>query len=72
MTGLLMLGIFVGYVLIAVVIGTVIAKVFYWKDFICDSTDADCFGALCGVLWPASPFILACFGLVKLISRFFD
>lgn len=67
----LVLIVVLSYIFLAVVIGTLVSKIFYKKDWIIDRADAYSFGTICGMFWPALPFILLCFVVVKGIGRLF-
>lgn len=61
-----------GYILIGVIISPIVSNVFYKQNWIRDRAETDGFGVLCGILWPASPFIFLCFLINKAIGNLFN
>jgi len=56
----------IGYAFIATIIGTLLTKFFYKRGE--GSIDASTLGWTCGIFWPISPIILACYAIHELLS----
>jgi len=61
-----------GYILLGVIIGTAIKTILYEKDIVSDYGDAESFGVLCGILWPASPFFFVCLWVSRKVGSIFE